>query len=212
MSTPNSLKNRVLRISRLIAGFIVLGGLFLSLAVLAPIPARITPPTPLNDPVTVWVIGYPVTPLFYHNSLMLPNGSGQWREYSFGDRAVYANNQGRLINLAQAVLYPTPAAFGRQTFDSPHWQQRQQRSRDGGQRLRLQVERSRVQELLQQLDQRYHAAGVTPQYNPKVDLYFVPDEQYYAGWQTCNHLVARWLRQLDCQIRGWVFSGQFKLN
>ena len=163
-------------------------------------------------PVTIWVLGSPVTPLFYHNSLILPDDSGQWIEYSFGDRAVFAKNQNRLINLAQAVLYPTPAVLGRQTFNPEQWQRRQQRNPERGQRLSLEVGREEVQALLAELNQRYESANTEPLYNPNVDLYFVPDAESYTGWNTCNHLVARWLRQLDCKIRGLVFSGHFRVD
>lgn len=212
MSTPNPLKTRAVWRRVLIAGLLLVGGLFLGFRLLAPIPARLIPPVSPEDPVKVWVLGSPVTPLFYHNSLILPDDSGQWWEYSFGDREVFANNQGRFINLAQAVLYPTPAVLGRQTFNAEQWQRRQQRNAERGQQLTIEVERTRVQALLEQLNQRHKSADAPPQYNRYVDLYFVPDTESYTGWNTCNHLVARWLRQLDCQIRGLVFSGHFRVD
>lgn len=211
MSTPNFWQNRVFRRRVLIAGLLV-GGLFLGFRLLAPIPARIIPPTSPEDPVKVWVLGSPVTSLFYHNSLILPESSGRWIEYSFGDREVFAYNRGRLINLAQAVLYPTPAVLGRQTFNTAQWERRKARNPQRGQQLALEVERQQVQTLLEQLNQRYESANSQPQYNPKVDLYFVPDAESYTGWHTCNHLVARWLRQLGCRIRGFVFSGHFRVD
>ena len=61
MSTPNPLTTRAVWRNVLIPGLLLVGGLFLSFRLLAPIPARIIPPTSPEMPVTIWVLGSPVT-------------------------------------------------------------------------------------------------------------------------------------------------------
>lgn len=181
--------------------------------------AIVIPPSSPDNPVTVYAIGYPVVAPFSHNSLVLPRvdatpdltpdsaKSGEFVEYSYGDRAVYANNDDRLVSLARAVLYPTPGTLGRRSLDADDL--RRLEARPDARWLSLTVARDRVTELLAQLDRRYAAANATPQYNPSVALHFVPDAEGYWALNTCNHAVARWLKELGCRLRGSPFWGRF---
>ena len=46
-------------------------------------------------------------------------------------------------------------------------------------------------------------------FNPWTDFSMVRDDEHYAMWHNCNHLTARWLRELDCRVEGIALLSHF---
>ncbi|MBP0000072.1 MAG: hypothetical protein J7641_13925 [Cyanobacteria bacterium SID2] len=178
--------------------------------------AIVIPPRGLERPATVYVVGYEVIARFSHNSLVFPTSEG-FVEYSFGDRAVYADGNNSISSLVKAVAYPTPGTLGRRSiaWDGTDIDDLKRAVRVGERGDRslfpVTVGRERIAALVGQLDRRYESSNASPLYNPSVDLDFVPDAESYWALNTCNHAVARWLQALGCRIRGSPILGKFVL-
>ncbi|MDC0834082.1 hypothetical protein POG22_13860 [Geitlerinema sp. CS-897] len=175
--------------------------------------AIVVPPLQPERPTTVYVVAYEILGQLGHNSLVLPTTEG-FVEYSFGDRAVYAENNNVWPSLLRAVVYPTPGTLGRRAiaWDGEDIEDLKRRLQQGNRAERdvfpVVANRDRVEALLEQLDRRYDSSSTSPQYNRAVGLYFVPDAESYWAFNTCNHSVVRWLEALGCCVRGSPMWGQ----
>ncbi|MGC9502668.1 hypothetical protein [Baaleninema sp.] len=196
-------------------GALVVLGLF-AVALWANRQAIVSPPQQPERPETVYVVAYDILGQFGHNSLVLPTADG-FVEYSFGDRAVYAENNNDWGSLLRAVAYPTPGTLGRRAiaWDGENLEDLERELQQGNRAERylfpVGVERDRVAALRQQIDRRYERSSATPQYNRAVGLYFVPDAESYWAFNTCNHTVVRWLKALGCCVRGSPMWGKLRM-
>jgi hypothetical protein len=65
--------------------------------------------------------------------------------------------------------------------------------------------------LIDRLDAGYFARRETATYNPSSAMWFVRSREPYHALHNCNHLTARWLRQLGCDIRGAAIFSKFRV-
>lgn len=165
----------------------------------------------LADPVPVFVADYGV-----HSSVFLPAGDGRFVEYAFGDWNYAANNHTWPNDAVGALVVSFQSALGRRFYDyrldtaAPDLPA-------GHPKLKLDriyCERAAVREVVADLDARYRAAvdaGHVPRRNPENGIEFVKDAEHYSLANNCNHLTARSLRKLGCDVRGVVVSANFRV-
>src|SRR5204863_4385994 len=75
------------------------------------------------------------------------------------------------------------------------------------------AERFQVSTLVKELDERFRngAELSDPIHNPITDAVFVKDREHFSLANNCNHMTARMLRELGCQIHGDPGRSAFKV-
>lgn len=167
----------------------------------------IVPPAAPSDPVPVFILDHG-----RHTTLVLPHPQGMAR-YAYGDWAWYAQVDTGVVEASRALLWPSPAAFGRRLLNGPPTAAAVRREvRVGIEHLHaVTVEAQRAEALRKELDARFFAGEGRRFENRAYDLTFVPDPQRYTVWRNSNHKVAEWLRQLGCSIRGGPFWAHWRV-
>jgi len=168
--------------------------------------ATIVPPPRSGDMVSVFVTDYG-----RHSSLVLPDGAGDLVEYAWGDWDWFAVNKNGILNGVAAVFFSHGATFGSRHLDAGPERAHLARVIGCERLLRVDAERARVGALRDELNARLDRHVGTMVYNPASGFSFVRDDEHYAGWHNCNHVTARWLRELGCQVEGSSFTSKFKL-
>lgn len=164
-----------------------------------------------TDPVPVFVADYGV-----HSSLFLPTPDGRFVEYAFGDWN-YAVNNRRLPNDALgALLVSRESALGRRFSDyRPADASPTLNPADSPDRLdKIYCERADAYGLVAELDARYRTAitaGHEQKLNAANGILFVKDGERYSVANNCNHLTARMLRRLGCEVKGTIVSSNFSV-
>ena len=168
----------------------------------------IVPPAPSGDDVPVFVTDYG-----RHSSLIVPAKARYYNEYAFGDFNWFALSRTRGSDALRAMIWSAGSTLGRRQleleFDDPAavasdttaWKV-----------LRFDAPRDRVEKLIEQLDAAYFARYDTVTYNPSSAMWFVRSREPYNALHNCNHLTARWLRQLGCEVRGSAIFSRFRLG
>ncbi len=158
------------------------------------------------DPVTVFLTDYGV-----HSSLMLPTTDGRYVEYSFGDFGYAALNKGGPHNALGALLISGQSGIGRRFLtvvpgeDTPRPAYAPKTVR------RLYANRIEVYALVKELDQRFRSGADKPVHNAVTDAVFVKDSEHYSFANNCNHMTARMLRELGCEVRGNTGTSAFRV-
>jgi hypothetical protein len=189
------------------------GGIFLAVAFLASVSGgcvttRIIPPRPSGDDVSVFVTDYG-----RHSSVLLPTPQGHYNEYAFGDFNWFALSHTTQSDALHAMLWSAGATLGRRQIkleiDDPT---AVASDTTACKVIRLRVPRDRVDALIERLDADFYARHDTVTYNPASAMWFVRSDEPYNAFHNCNHVTARWLRQLGCQIRGTAMFSKFAVD
>lgn len=168
-------------------------------------PTFIIPPTAPTAPVTVYVIDYG-----YHSRLVLPDEEGKLLQYAYGDWRYYALNRQNLGDGIAALLYPTQGTLGRRQFNNLTEFQRVKSDRNT--LLAFEVAEAKAARLLKLLDRRFRQNLPMRIKNPRNRLTFVPDDQDYIVFHNSNHELVRWLKNLDCRVKGFVALPNFQVK
>jgi hypothetical protein len=167
----------------------------------------IVPPPPSGDDVAVFVTDYS-----RHSSLILPAKEGHYNEYAFGDFNWFALSRTSSTDGARALFCSAGSTIGRRqlelTIDDPA---AVASDTSAARVIRLEAPRGKVDALREQLDADYFARHDTITYNPASSMWFVRSREPYHGCHNCNHLTARWLRLLGCEIRGTAMFSRFRI-
>jgi hypothetical protein len=169
---------------------------------------QILPPADPAEPVDVFVLDHG-----RHSSLAMPDGQGGIVRYAYGDWRYYALRETGLRRAVAAIGRPTRGAFGRRQLAGPA---------DAGviagqlpilteRVLPITVAGEDVRRLREQLDQDFLAASQTLHYSEDLDMEFVRHAVSYTLWHNSNHVVAEWLRELGCEIRGRPIVANWRL-
>jgi hypothetical protein len=75
----------------------------------------------------------------------------------------------------------------------------------------LRVPRDRAEALRDALGSRFDLRANQALYNQVMEMHFIPDAEHYGLLHNCNHVTARWLSEMGCQIRGNPITSKFKL-
>lgn len=148
-------------------------------------------------PVFVLVLGN-------HANLVLTTRDGRPIRYAYGDWRWYAlANTTPWTGLA-ALAWPTPAALGRRELAGPAAEAnlRRQIPLAIDALYRLELPGNAVDLLQAQLDELFASAREQPIYRRDYDLQMVPHPAPYTAFNNSNRVVARWLRELGCDVRG----------
>lgn len=169
--------------------------------------ATITPPSVVEDPVTVYVIDHG-----RHSSLVLPTEHGAVR-YSYGDWDYYALRKTNWWNALYALLYPSPSALGRQELalqPNPENLPGQLRM-EVTHILPIAVESAAVEALYRELENAFLSAIATRHYSDVFDTDFVHYPRRYTLRHNSNRKVADWLEQLGCDIAGTPLLSRWRI-
>jgi hypothetical protein len=168
----------------------------------------VRPDAKLIDPVPVFITDYGV-----HSSLMLPTSDGRYVEYSFGDFGYAALNRGGPHNALGALLISAQSGIGRRFLSVRPGADVPQAAYAPRSVQKIYANRFQVSALVKELDERFRkgAAGTAAVHNPVTDNVFVKDDQHYSVVNNCNHMTARMLRQLGCEVHGNTATSKFKV-
>jgi len=180
--------------------------LLLALMAIGGCATRIVPPAKPINPVAVYVTDYG-----RHSSILLPMGDGHLMEYSYGDWEFYALNRYKWYIGASKLIYSDGSGLGRRIVPHPGEDAALQKLVGSKRLLRVDIEHSRVMELLDELDRRYNGRIETLIKNSYVKQDFVKDDAHYGLFHTCNGETAAWLRKLGCEVDGLAVMSNFEL-
>ena len=158
------------------------------------------------DPVPVFLTDYGV-----HSSLMLPTSDGRYVEYSFGDYGYAALNRGGPHNALGALLVSGQAGIGRRFLTVRPGEENPRPAYAPKSFQKLYGNRFEVSALVKELDERYRNGTGEPLLNPITDTVFVKDNEHYSIANNCNHMTARMLRQIGCEVRGDTGTSAFRV-
>lgn len=175
-----------------------------ALLLLAACTIRVTPPTGLRDPQTVFIADYGI-----HASLLIPRRDGRIVEYAYGEWEWFALGHDQWYRAGPALLWPTRGTLGRADFEGPAELDAVRRQLTTEEVYELQVERSAAAALLKRLDASFANGGDESVYNDELKMKFVPHPASYSLHRECNSVVADWLRELDCAVAGCAMSANF---
>lgn len=157
------------------------------------------------QPTAVYLADYGI-----HSSVLLPAGDGRYVEYAFGDWNFAALNHCWPQDAFGALLISFQSTLGRRYIEVgpgqlvphpvhlvPHTLQV------------VYASRANVDRLVRELDERYRRDGSQSCHNPDNDMDYVKDGEHYWIANNCNHLTARCLRELGCDVHGLVVLSKF---
>lgn len=166
----------------------------------------ISPPASPADPVRVYLLDHG-----RHPSLLLPTDDGKLVRYVYGEWKWYALSDTGFFQTFRALLWPTQGALGRKELQSSA-EIELLRQRDPFENMfEITVPRERARRLLNALDERYNRNISTHHFNADYDLNFVHDPRSYYLLQNCNHIMAAWLRDLGCEVKGTTIYSNWRI-
>jgi hypothetical protein len=182
-------------------------GLLLALA-LPGCATRVVPPPHPQNPLAVYIADYG-----RHSSILLPTTEGQLIEYAYGDWEYFALNKYRWYIGASALFYSEGSGLGRRVLPNPNDEESLRRLIDSKRIIRIETDRRKVLELLNELDERFNSRIDTLVHPADQPLYFVKDDSHYGMFHTCNQATADWLTKLGCEVQGWpVVLSNFEVS
>jgi hypothetical protein len=160
-----------------------------------------------DRPVAVYVTDYGI-----HSSLLLPTGDGRFVEYAFGDWN-YSTLNRCWPNDGFVALFLSPrAGLGRRFIDAPPFGDRPVPPHPAPSRMQLvYVSQESVDRVEEALDARWQAGASHVVHNDDNGMDYVPDTEHYSLANNCNHLTARCLREMGCDIHGLVVISKFQV-
>lgn len=152
----------------------------------------------------------------HHTSLVVPEEK-QAVEYSYGDWDLFAKYNGTLWTLFKGIVFPSQGTLGRRIVKwDGEGTESLRRALDNKENCykisTLTVSDKKLRSLTADLDERYERHIDTRYFNPEVGIQFVKYDKSYTIWHNCNHELVRWLEELDCKIKGWVWMADFEVR
>jgi hypothetical protein len=169
----------------------------------------VLPPTSPAIPRVVYLLDHG-----RHASLVLPAAEAGVVRYSYGDWAYYAQRETGMVETSSAAIWSTQAALGRRLLSNP--------ADSAEVRLALKVgieglyeivvESDHIDQLRRRLDGLYRANQDSRIYNSAFDLEFVHHPKPYTLFHNSNRVIAEWLRELGCRVRGLLLFSNWKVR
>jgi hypothetical protein len=164
-------------------------------------------PKPIQ-PTAVYVADYGI-----HSSLLLPNGDGRYVEYAFGDWNFAALNHCWPQDALGALLISFQSALGRRFIDLAPGETAPQPVHPSPHQVQVvYASREDVMRVVKDMDARYRRDTREVMHNPDNDMDYVKDSEHYWVANNCNHLTARCLREMGCDVRGFVVLSKFSVE
>lgn len=182
-------------------------GVFLLLAV-GGCAATVYPQSNPVKPTAVYVADYGI-----HSSLLLPNGDGRYVEYAFGDWNFAAMNHCWPQDALGALLISFQSALGRRYITLEPGETEPHPMHPAPHSIQV-VDASydRVMRVVREMDARYNRNTSIVMHNPDNDMDYVKDSEHYWVANNCNHLTARCLEEMGCDVRGFVMLSKFAVE
>lgn len=169
--------------------------------------AAITPPNGVSHPVDIYITDYG-----WHSSLLLPTGDGRLVEFAFDDFRWFALNQNTWHDALRSLFCSAGSTLGRRDLAKPDGPAELVGETGADRVARIAVEADGAARLREGLEFAYQAHSATEVFNPASDLYFVRVREPYSLFHNCNHVTARWLRELRCDVDGAAMTSKFKVR
>ena len=168
---------------------------------------KVVPPSNPANPVAVYITDYG-----RHSSVLLPMADGHLMEYSYGDWEFYALNKYKWYIGATKLVASDGSGLGRRIVANPGDDEALRKQLGSKRLMRVEIEQSKVMDLLIELDQRYTANIETMVYNDYAKSYFVKDVSHYWLFHTCNAMTGQWLEKLGCRVSGFPVVSNFEVE
>jgi hypothetical protein len=167
----------------------------------------VRPPANVREPVPIYVTDYG-----RHSTLLLPTDDGRLEEFAFGDWDWLAAYHRTWHDGLIALFFANGSTLGRRYFSgrAPPPDFMGVPGRDNY--FALFADRTCATALRDRLNAQWQAAAGTVVKSPGDDFYYVHIAEKYSLLHNCNHVMAHWLRELGCDVRGMTFTSKFKLE
>lgn len=163
----------------------------------------VIPPEPTAESATVYLSVYG-----RHTRLALPDESGHYVEYGFGDWRFYAEEQRTLFTGIQALFFSTGSTLSRRELPDPG-QTDLRRHFLSIRTEAIEVPSHLARQLRDELMQNWEkAAG---EQLSQGALVFRRAPRHYSLFHNSNHQTAQWLEQLQCDVQGAPFWSNFEV-
>ena len=175
--------------------------------------ARVLPPKKVDTPVRVWLLQFPI-----HPSLVLESEPGTMVMYEFGEWDWFAEQKTHWSRVFTVFLWPTPGSLSRRSVSLADGSGDAITSREvrlaffADQAWAIDVEQELATQLRQRLEERYAQASATALYRADLDTWFVKDPDHYHALRTCHEAMTAWLRELDCSVRGLLWTLRWRVD
>ena len=159
------------------------------------------------SPTAVYLLDYGI-----HSSLLMPAGDGWYVEYAFGDWNYAALNHTWPNDALGALLISYQSTLGRRFVELAPGELAPHPRHPAPQNMQaIYASAADVQRVVDELDARYRQDAAQVLHNPDNDTDYVKDPEHYSIANNCNHLTARCLREIGCDIRGLVLLSNFSV-
>ncbi len=156
----------------------------------------VVPPPPADEQAAVFLLDHG-----QHASLVLERAPGVAR-YTYGEWGYYVEGRKGLARASGTLLGTNEAGIGRRALPAPpslaairrHLRVRVEYA------WRIDVPASRAARLGRRLDALFVDNTASRTYNARYDLTFVHHPAPYHMGNNSNHMTARWLRALGCEV------------
>lgn len=170
--------------------------------------ATIRPPADPENPVKVYLIDYG-----RHTGLVLPRQEPrEYVEYHYGEWAWFAENRSGPLSTVRALVFPSRGTLARREHSGTIDEAALARSYIFDSMYELTVGAAEADALRDRLDERFESAIETETYNPRQAMHFVHDERSYTFWGNSNTVLADWLRELGCEVRGPALLASWRIE
>ena len=146
-----------------------------------------------------------------HTSVLFID-QGKLTEYAFGDFNWFALNKNSPVDGIIALLFSPGSGLGRRQMEIP--------AADANMAQYIRARRvigffapgDRVEAVAKGLDEQFRSHLDTVHYNPRIGLWFVRVGERYWLFHNCNHVTARWLREMGCRVSGLTVTSDFRVR
>jgi hypothetical protein len=164
---------------------------------------QVVSPDSVQEPATVYVSIYG-----RHTRLALPDGPGHYVEYGFGDWRFYAEAERNVLTGVQALFFSSGSTLSRRELAQPGASELH-RHFSSNRTEAIEVPAIQARQLGESLQAAWNQAQ-GEQLNQGA-LAFRRTPIHYSLFHNSNHQTARWLEQLQCDVRGIPFWSDFRV-
>ncbi len=169
---------------------------------------RVIPPARPTDPTSVFLLDHG-----RHPSLVIPRKENEWVRYTYGNWAWYAEGRTHVFKALAALCWPNKAALGQQRL-APADDLFHPAGPIGEGIVRvysIHVSAERARRLDDRLEELFMAGREEKLYNPEWGVEFVPHPRAYWIFYQSNTVVAEWLEEMGCEVRGPALFSKWKI-
>ena len=170
--------------------------------------ARVIPPQGVVSPQRVWLLSYDL-----HPSLVFAQEPDQLVMFEYGEWQWFAQKQTHWSRVFAVFIWPTQGSLSRRALNMSASSNTLEvvYAFEANQGWAIDVEQELAQDLLVRLEDRYRSVQSSAYYRRDLDTWFVKDPASYHMLRTCSEVMADWLRDLDCSVRGMLWTWKWSV-